>query len=469
MIKTIENEMAFIGALYKNPIKIVNYYRAIDAHEYFTEDMTTFFYERFKMFYDKFLKLAKVVSINEQQFKVFMLENKDADEKYKSFGGWSMVNRLMNIADDDKIDTYFKSLQKYALIRKLETKGFPVEKIISNKNFEKYNADDIVHLYNNGLNMIMASISKEQSTMDITQSMVEMVEGYCDIPYLGTPFKFKKYTDYFLGMNAGDIMLSFGYVNTGKSRKAVSMIADLVFKRNKRVGMFDNEMSAIKTRNCLITTICNDPDFGFELGVKERNIKLGQYKDLNEKNKVLEVAKFVESKKDMWYFKPVYDFSDEVLDMEIRKAVLGLDCEFIFYGTLKGYGKAQGEWATLKTTTNMIKNLSQELGVYTHLSAQLTMDSAKLDIFDLDETNIGESKGIAQIADFAVIDKEISKSLAEKCLIKTKDSSVPLDKNKRYNGSKIIKNRDGGKVVFVQEYDLDLNIWGQYDYISMEF
>jgi hypothetical protein len=256
-------------------------------------------------------------------------------------------------------------------------------------------------------------------------------------------------------------MISFGYVNTGKSRKAVSMIADLVFKQNKRVAMFDNEMSAVKTRNCLITTICNDPDFGFNLNVKERNIKLGQYRDLEEKNKVIEVAKFVESKSDMWYFKPIYNFSDEVLDMEIRKAVLGLDCEFIFYGTLKGYGKAQGEWATLKTTTNMIKNLSQELNVFTHLSAQLTMDSAKLDIFDLDETNIGESKGIAQIADFAVIDKEISKSLADKCLIKTKDNSIALDKNKRYNGSKIIKNRDGGKVVLVQEYDLDLNIWQQ--------
>ena len=187
--------------------------------------------------------------------------------------------------------------------------------------------------------------------------------------------------------------------------------------------------------------MCNDPDYGFSLNVKERDIKLGKYKNNAEKKAVIEVAKFIESKKDLWYFKQLHKFSDDALELEIRKAVLGLDCEFLFYGTLKGYGKGQGEWATLKTTVTHVKNLSNELDIFTHCSAQLTMNSAKLDIFELDETNIGESKGIIQIADFGVIDKEIEGQTLEKCFINNK----PLDPNVRWNGSKIIKNRDGGK------------------------
>ena len=454
--------MAFIGSLYKEPVEIVNYYKIIDSQDYFTEDVTIFLYDKFVGFYEKFLKLAKNIEISEKQFNIFIMGNDDNLNKFKDIGGWSTIERFKNIADEDKIKSYFSTLKKYALVRKLESKGFPVEPLIKHKKFEKLTAEDIIHAYNHNLSQIMVSVSNEDALVDVTQGISKMVETYITTPYLGTPFKWSKYTDYFLGMNKGDMLISFGYVNTGKSRKSVTMIADLVFKQNKRVAMFDNEMSAIKTKNCLITTICNDPDFNYNLSIPERNIKLGIYKDEKQKQKVLEVARFVESKKDLWYFKQMNKFSDEDLELEIRKAVLGLNCEFIFYGTLKGYGKSQGEWATLKTTTTHLKNLSNELKVYTHCSAQLDMTSANKDIFELNETNIGESKGIVQICDFATIDKELEGSLLTNCFYESESGSNALTSNERWNASKIIKNRDGGKPILVQRYDLDYNIWDKY-------
>ena len=467
MINSIQNEMAFIGSLYKEPVEIVNYYKTIDPIDYFTEDVTIFLYDRFVGFYEKFLKLAKNIEISEKQFNIFMMENKDNLSKFKDIGGWKTVERFKNIADEDKIKSYFSTLKKYALVRKLEAKGFPVTPLVKHKKFDKLSAEDIIHAYNHNLSQIMVSVSNEDALVDITQDISNMVENYITTPYLGTPFKWSKYTDYFLGMNKGDMLISFGYVNTGKSRKSVTMIADLVFKQNKRVAMFDNEMSLIKTKNCLITTICNDPDFNYNLSIPERNIKLGIYKDEQEKKKVIDAAKFVESKKDLWYFKQMNKFSDEDLELEIRKAVLGLDCEFIFYGTLKGYGKSQGEWATLKTTTTHLKNLSNELDVYTHCSAQLDMKSANLNIFELNETNIGESKGIVQICDFALIDKEIVGNLLTECNYSTPSGTQILDSDVRWNASKVLKNRDGGKPILVQRYDLDYNIWDTYYNLEM--
>ena len=465
MYNSIQNEMAFIGALYKNPIELVNYYRIINPEEFFTEKDNIFLYKCFIGFYDKFLKTSKTIEISEKQFKIYISDNKEKKEYFNKIGGWNLILRFKNISDSDNINVYFEVLKKYALIRELDKKGFPVEKIVKHKKFDTLNADDIIHAYNHNLSKIISKISKEESVIDITQDTVKTIEIYCETPHIGTPFKWQKYTDYLMGMNKGDLMISLGYVNTGKSRKSVSMIADLVFKQNKRVAMIDNEMSAIKTKNCLITTILNDPEYGFNMKIPERNIKLGKYKDEKEKKAVIEIAKFIESKQDLWYFKQLHKFTDEALDLEIRKAVLGLDCEYLFYGTLKGYGKSQGEWATLKTTVTNLKNISGELGIFTHCTGQLTMDSVKLDIFELDETNIGESKGIIQIADFGIIDKEIEGKTLEKIFIENQ----PLSTEKRWNGSKIIKNRDGGKTIFAQEYNLDYNIWGEYHNIKVGF
>lgn len=461
--------MAFIGSLYKKPIEIVNYYKIIDSEDYFTEDRNKFLYDRFKSFYDKYLKMSENLEITEKQFKIYLSDNNQAFESFNKFGGWEIIERYKNLADEDKLKVYFNQLKKYALVRQLEKKGFPVNPIVNHPKFEQLTADDIIHAYNHNLNKIMAKLSTEDNVVDITQNAVDVIEQYCTNPALGTPFKWDLYTNHFLGMSKKDLFVQLMPTNYGKSRKSVSLMCDLVFKQNKKVFMIDNEMAISATRDCILTTIANDPSYGFNIGIPERRIKLGDYKSPQEKQKMIEVAKFVETKNDLFYFKELNDFSDNKIEIEIRKMVLGLDAEFIFYGTLKSLGDKQADWSALKTTVTMLKGLANELNVFVYCSAQISMSANNDSIFDLDNDKIGESKGISQIADAVVIDTRLKPSELSSCYIKNSDGATKtLDTNKTYNASKITKNRKGNKAIFVQTCDLDLNYWSQFAYLYKE-
>lgn len=465
-----ESELAFIGALFCNPIEYVNYGKYVNSFSDFSDEYNRFIYDKFESFYLKYLITSTNLDVCERQFTLFINSDPTSKAMYDSVGGFKFIKRIMALSDARKIHGYYNEMKKYTLIRELYEKSFPIEKLMLHKDFEKLTVEQIIQIMHHNLYNIATTVNNEKGISDLTEGMVDLVEGYCDAPYLGTPYKFDKLTDYFLGMNQGDTLITFGYVNSGKSRKDIAELADLVFIRNKKVLKIDNEMSEIKCKNALITTICNDPAYGYCLNIPERNIKLGIYKDDKEKKAVLDVARMIENKKDRWLFKHMSQYDDLSIEMEIKKGVLSRGVEFVSYGTLKGYGKGMGEWATLKVTMNHLKGLAEDLGIFLSCKAQLDMTSGKLSIFELDESNIGESKGISQICDFSIIDKELSpKDLESAYILNKNGEKLSLPTGDRWNASKVLKNRDGSKPILVQKYDLDLNAWSQYKELYQGF
>jgi len=456
------SEACFIGALFQNPIEYVNYGIQIESTLDFSDDSLRFIYSKFEAYYLNYLSKSNVIEFSENQFDIMVYSDEKDKEKYDILGGKRFIKRLIATSDLKLINGYFDMLKKASLLRELEQKGFPVEKLMKHPKFDTLGVEEVEQIMQYNLSNIVTKVMKNKSAIDITQGMCELVEGYTKNPYLGTPFKFNRFTDLFMGMHAGDVMISFGFTNSGKSRKDISELADLIFIQNKKVLKLDNEMSAIKCKNALITTICNDKAYGFNLGIDERNIKLGIYKDDNEYKKVMEVARFVESYKDKWFFKHLSNFDDDVIKMEIKKVALSHNVDVLSYGTLKSMGNKQSDWSSLKSTVTMLKGLMEELQMFATLKAQLTMDSGKLSVFELDDSNIGESKGINQICDFSVIDKELSAKDIASVYYKKDGVNTALNPNVRWNGTKVLKNRDGAKLIMAQPYDLDKNMWGQY-------
>jgi len=458
-------ELCVLGAMFKRPDLYIDYGKLIKSKYDFSDEFNKWLYDKFELFYLQFCDKRDKSIIEENQFNILILQNKDDLERYKDLGGWNFIEQIKSHADEENIEGYFQTLKKFSLIRELHAKGFPVAKIFDYKNFDKLTGDQILNIIQYNINTIITDVTNTKGTALVTANTVEHIEMYMNTPYLGVPFKFKMWNDLFLGQNKGDLMLEFGYVNSGKSRKSVARMADLAFLQNKKIVALDNEMSLVKIKNAMITTILNDPSYGYCLNKPEREIKLGIYKDQKEKALVLDIARFIESNKN-WYFVEMYKYSDLDIEREMKKYVIGMGCEFVNYGTLKGF-KSE-DWGVLKQTATHLKNLAGELGVFVSAQAQMTTESGNIDIFELSEQHIASAKQIVHVADLAVMDREIMPYQYDKYSIVDSDGwgTGMLDKSKRYYASKVLKNREGEKPILVHEVDLNLNIWGEYSVLA---
>lgn len=461
-------ELCVLGALFNEPDIYIDYGKLIKSKYDFADSHNKWLYDKFELFYMQYCDKKTRSEISENQFNVMILQDDSDLKTYKELGSWGYIEQIKKHSDSEAFEGYFEVLKKYSLLRELHQKGFPSEKILSYKNFDKLTGEQILNIIQYNINNIITDVYNAKGVSIVTEGVEAHLLKYMENPYLGVPYKFKKYTELFLGQNKGDLMIEFGYVNSGKSRKSVSRMADLAFVQNKKIVTLDNEMSEIKVKNAMIATILNDPSYGYCLNKPEREIKLGIYKDEAEKKKVLDIARFIESNKN-WYFVEMYKYSDLDIEREIKKYVVGLGCEFVNYGTLKGH-KTE-DWAVVKQTATHLKNLAGELGIFISAQAQMTTESINIDIFDLSEQNIASAKQIVHVADVAVMDKEIFKHEYDKYQIKDADGwgSGSLNKSKRYYGSKVLKNREGQKPVLINEIDLDTNVWGEYSYLERSF
>ena len=199
--------------------------------------------------------------------------------------------------------------------------------------------------------------------------------------------------------------------------------------------------------------------------VKSRLFNREAPRDSEEYNKVMEVSNWIESNiSNKIFFKQLFDYSDEVLDMEIRKHKLVHGVDYIFYDTLKPYG--QEDWGMFKQTTTKLSTLAIEIDVFIYTSIQMTDDTVFTDVFSLSSNNVASAKSIKHVLDMMLLSVHLKKEEYHKYKIITldgkwgKSSTIDLNVDKRYVASVVEKNRLGRKdVVPVYEVNLDLNTW----------
>ena len=134
----IQSEMLFIGALLKSPDLLVNYSNFMRSKYDFSDPVTRFFYDSFETYYLTFSQ-----TVDETKMNVFMSQDEERLKLYKQYKGWKTLQRYMNLADENDIKNYFDTVKKYSLVREYGRNGFPVEKILSHRNFDKMSPNDI--------------------------------------------------------------------------------------------------------------------------------------------------------------------------------------------------------------------------------------------------------------------------------------------------------------------------------------
>lgn len=494
----VQAEICLVGSLYKNPELFVSYGNFMRSKYDFSDEVAKFLYDSFEMYFLKFSQ-----TVDETKLNVFMSQNEERKKLYLKYRGWKTVKRYMELADDTDFKNYFDTVKKYSLVREYGRNGFPIDKIVNNKRFEKYTANDIYRLIRMKADKINTVINAGQEAVDLTENTSFALDSYLEKPNFGLNYPWKMYDEYFLGMRERKVFFEGLVSNAGKSRKLMLLAAHTALVMGQNFLFMSNEMSEDDLRSCLITTVINNECFKELHGIArtkcEKEIVLGVYHDnngeiirrqinedgqyietvdeykarvreSNEYQDIVTVTKWIDEHPAKVLFKDVCDdYSPERIEFELRKAKMVYGIEYYGFDTLKGY--LNDEWSALKQYATRLKEITNELGMYGHAVMQLTDDSTFTDIFDMSSMNISTSKGIKHVCDMLTLGKTLNKEEYHKYKYISinnwgKQSICDLDPKKRYLATKIDKNRAGSKdKIILFEINLDLNTWVNVGYL----
>ena len=488
-------ETFLVGSLYKQPELYIEYSRYIVSKYDFADEATRFFYDNFAIMYETFTQ-----TINETNINAWMTQEAERLKKYKLYGGYSLLKTWVDLAVVDDFKNYFTVVKKFSLVREYQRNGFPANRIMEFKNFDKLTAKDIYRLIRSKADKIYTVIDGEEDSHIINEDMVNAVNSCLITPDIGLPYPFEIINELFKGMMEQTFLCTGMASNEGKTRFMIMLVAyvSLVLKQKSFVML--NEMTEKQIKHCLITTVLNNKAFkklhGVDITKNEKELTLGLYKDSNgefitrrtdnmgrftesendfiarlqgtseEYNKVLKVAQWVEAEMDgKIYLKELARYDDNSLEFEIRKHVMIHGIKYVFYDTLKNDDSTIGDWAALKLTTTKLKQVINDLKIYGYGSIQLTDDVHFTDPLMMSSNNIGACKAIKHLLDQLLLCKRISKDTYHKYHILQKDDSwgdncfIDLDYKNTYYCFLVDKNRKGDKQAIAFQVDLNLNCW----------
>ncbi len=492
----ISAEICFVGSLYKNPDLFVSYGNFVRSKYDFEDPVTKFFYDNFETYYLTFSQ-----TVNETKVNVFMNQEPERLQLYKQYKGWKTIQQYMSLADENDCKNYFDTVKKYSLVREYGRNGFPVDKILSHKNFDKLSANDIYRIIRTKADKIHTVINAGEEPVELTDKNTIQIDKYLEKPNFGLPYPWYMYNELYLGMRETKLLFEGFLSNEGKTRKLVMLAAYVALVQNENFFLMSNEMDEEDLRSCLITTVINNKEFqdlhGVVMKKPEKEIVLGVYhnrsgeiirretddfgiyvesneeyrrrvqRESDEYWKVRTVTDWIDSpdRKGHVMFKDVGDdYGFQRIEFELRKAKMVQNIRFYGYDTLKGYNT--DDWSAIKQFATRLKEITKELRMSGFAVFQLTDDTVFTDVFSLSSNNISNAKQIKHIADILNLGKKLSKEDYYKYQMVVENDAwgepvaEDLDLKKQYFCIKPDKNRAGNKDrVMLFEIDLNFNIW----------
>lgn len=495
----IQSELLFVGSFYKSPALYLTYGGTTKSKYDLSDDAMRFYYDLFEDYYLTFSQ-----DFSENKMNNFATQNVERLKKYREYGGWKTIKSIMDLADPNDFKNVYNTVKKYSLIREYDRNGFPADKILAHKKFQYLTPNDIYRLMRSKADKINTEINVIDEPVVMTKDIKKTIDDYLVSPQFGTEIHWRGYNDFFRGLLPGHVLFQGFLANEGKSRNIVNLIAYTVLIKKQRFMLLSNEMTYSAILNCFITTVICGEEYrelhGVNIKKPEKEITMGLYRDDNtgefitrkrdsngefieseedyksriratkEYQDVAKIAEWVENQLEgkFYYTDITSDYSEEAIELEMRRAKILYKCNHVALDTLKAYGEEK--WEQVKKLATKVTEITKELGLFTVASFQLTDDSLFCDVFDLSSNNISAAKGIKHPADLLVLGKKIAPDEYHKYQYEPYDDELSeswgeptlqeLNAEKFYFGIKIDKNRLGERnKVLLFEYNLNFNEW----------
>ena len=495
-VNNVTNEILFVGAVYKNPELLVDYIQLVKSKYDFYDEATRFFYDSAEIIYQTRSQEFKNTTIT-----TYMSEDKERLTLFKKYGGNKTLEEWKKLAQLENQKNYYDILKKYSLLREYQRKGFDVSGIIAHKKFETFNANDIYRLVRGKADKIHTVILGSTETEVLNKDTKKTLLDHLARPSMGLQMPFPILNSVFRGMKTKTLMAGGMVSNAGKTRFMVKLIAYIALVMRQKVYVMVNEMDISEVRDCLITTIVNNPEFqqlhGFEIKKNESELDMGLYKDKNgefvyrkyneegeplesddeyirrveqdseEFNQIMQIAEWVDSELQTSIFiDDVSDaYDDKSLEFKIRKAKMTLGCNYWFYDTFKSDTDDTGDWAAMLVSATKLATVAKETDTFGYLSIQLLDEVSSVDPDRLSSSYVANCKAIKRVLYTMILFKEILPSEFKKYNYLKVDEEwgephpQPLIEGHRYYCANVDKNRFGRKPKVIFELNLDTNEW----------
>ncbi|MEG2289587.1 MAG: hypothetical protein RSC24_06430 [Clostridium sp.] len=496
-VVNVQNEILTVGAMYKNTNLYIEYGRFIKSDFDFCDEVTRFLYDSLALMYETFTQ-----DVDENKINTFMSQDNERFKTYRKYGGFKLIKQWMGLSNPDDFKNYLEMLKKYSILREFNDKGYDVERIMNHKKFHVMKASDVAKIIRSGVDKISTNILSNEESVVMNENNRKQLKNYLIKPDMGLEMPFEIMNEMFKGMRLGKFFCNGMLSNEGKTRLATSIASYIAFVKQEKVLVMCNETSEEDFRACLLVSVINNKWFktihGLDVEKTEKELTLGIYRDdvgniierLIDKNgnfseseeeyiervyktssefrKVDKVAQWIETNlTNKIFFKYLDDYSDDMLEFEIRKHNTVHNVKYFFYDTLKCY--KEENWGMLKQTGELLQKLCLQLKMFGWGSLQLTDDSVITDIFSLSSMNIASAKQLKHILDHLALSKTLSREDYHKYQYipnsdnlwgSTNVGPFDLNKSKRYVAIKIEKNRGGSKdKIILLETDLNVNTW----------
>ncbi|MFC6455975.1 hypothetical protein [Paenibacillus vulneris] len=394
-----------------------------------------------------------------------MNQNIDRKEKYDYLKGYSYIKRITDIADLEEFDTYYKNLKKYSLLRELERKGFPAQKILEKGSLSKLTPEDIIKSMEYQINTIGTVIGGVQDSVILGRNMRQRVQKWKETPDIGLALPFEIINMLLRGLRSKKLTLAGMHSGCGKSRLTSKIACYIGILFGIDVLVAANEQDEDEWDAMVLSCVINNQEFHwadaeqkelneigkivdkysflfneYGFGIDETKIVTGALTEIEEEI-VTVAAEYIENNSKI-HFLELANYDELTLKRQFKRHKIK-GCKLIIYDTLKA---PDHDWMSFVKTGDMLKEQSKELDVSIWGTFQLTDDSLFNEI--LNSQAIANGKHIKHIADGLLMFRPLFPDEYDKYVIYKQNESgdwitVPLDKSVVYYIGFIDKNRGG--------------------------
>lgn len=498
-----QNEMIVLGTLYSNPEEAGFTYVDAIKNSDFHDPAMRFYHELFNQYI-----ITYSVDVTEAKMNMFCSMDAARMQGYKKFGMYRTIKELMRFAvnSNEEMKQQVGILKKWSVLRGIQKNGYDVSKLLAHPKFNSMTADECANIIRGNLDKVCSRIiTGIDDPVDLSEGAASIIDSYLEAPERGHQLAWDFLNKACAGIMPGDSLGVLAASNSGKGRSLIYLATHLALVEKVKVGFIANEMGADSMQNAEMSVILNSPVIqnlhGNELCIQEKRFKTGAYKDnsgnliyrnIDEygnytetveqfRNRLEKTSKeycgvksamkwFEEHGKGTILFKNCSaDYSDETLQRLIRQFVLSKGVDVWFYDTLKHSSNSDmSKWSDFVKTTTLLCEMNQSIRSAAILSAQMNNSVFQVRPEEVNSSSIASGSYIYHLFDQMVVLLHLKKEMYGEYVLKIKNpdgsfTNMELDPNEHLTTCSLIKNRRGGKSVYLLNTDLDRNLWIEYN------
>lgn len=376
---------------------------------------------------------------------------------YLALGGFSPIDDMVNIVEEDNVEEHYNSVLKYHTISKLIGVGYDVAMIWEDIKHLGY--QEIAHYVESKINSVFVDIDLDnnEKVVDLADGLYEMIDEANKGLLKGLPYNSRMVNSVLNGMKRGEMAYFSAMSGVGKSYLATIIAAFAVVERGEKILIMTNEEGQAKFQRELVTYAANNyikqHDERFKdkshLWVEKNSFRNGNF-DKDTLALMYAGADWVKEKigQGKLNFIDLSSFSTDKAIRLIKQYKTKFNVNYFVIDTFKhdnniGSQLGDNSWLDLQQASVKLYNTIKEsnLNVFLLLTYQISKQKRAY----LDQTSLGIAKNVIDVADTLVLVRMMFKSEQEGGLkvIGANGEDVTLSPDNDYMILFFDKNRAG--------------------------